>query len=528
MGFIMIDVIIIGGGHNGLVCANYLAMAGKKVKIIERRGIIGGAAVTEEFYPGFRNSVASYTVSLLNPKVIKDLELKKYGLKIVHRKVNNFWPHKNGNCLAFLLGDNELRNEISQFSAQDSKALDRYFRDINMVADLIREFLLETPPNVGSGFKEIFKTVKFGNRLRKLSIEDQRIVMDIFTKSVSDFLNNYFENQYVKGAFAFDGIVGNYASSETPGSAYVLMHHAFGEVNGVRGVWGHAIGGMGSITEAMSKSAREKGVEIQLCNSVKRVVIKNNKACGVLLDNGDRIEAKIIVSNLNPSLLYNQLIREGELPLDFSRRMKNYKNGSGTFRMNVALDKLPEFSCLSNQIRSNSDYLTGGIIIAPTCEYIDKAYLDSKQNGWSKEPIVEMLIPTTLDKTLAPKGKHVASLFCQQFDPNVDWDSKREEVADLIINTVEIYSPGFKESILGKQILSPLDLERVFGLVKGDIMHGNMSLDQIYSARPMIGYGNYRSPIKNLYLCGAGTHPGGGVTGAPGHNAANEILVDHR
>jgi phytoene dehydrogenase-like protein len=397
-----------------------------------------------------------------------------------------------------------------------------------MVADLIREFLLETPPNVGSGIKEIFKTIKFGNRLRKLSIEDQRIVMDIFTKSVSDFLNNYFENQYVKGAFAFDGIVGNYASSETPGSAYVLMHHAFGEVNGVRGVWGHAIGGMGSITDAMSKSAAAKDVEIVLGTSVKRVIIKNNKACGVLLDNGDMEEAKIIVSNLNPSLLYNQLIGEGELPLDFSRRMKNYKNGSGTFRMNVALDKLPEFTCLNNQLRTNLDYLTGGIIIAPTCEYIDKAYLDSKLNGWSKEPIVEMLIPTTLDKTLAPEGKHVASLFCQQFDPDVDWDSNREEVADLIIDTVEIYAPGFKNSILGKQIFSPLDLERVFGLVKGDIMHGNMSLDQIFSARPMIGYGNYRSPIKNLYLCGAGTHPGGGVTGAPGHNAAYEILKDFK
>jgi phytoene dehydrogenase-like protein len=524
----MIDAIIIGGGHNGLVCANYLAMAGKKVKIFESRGIIGGAAVTEEFHPGFRNSVASYTVSLLNPKVISDLELNKYGLQIVHRKVNNFWPHKNGNCLAFLLDDNELRKEISQFSIEDSKALDRYFRDINMVADLIREFLLETPPNVGSGIKEIFKTIKFGNRLRKLSIEDQRIVMDIFTKSVSDFLNNYFENQYVKGAFAFDGIVGNYASSETPGSAYVLMHHAFGEVNGVRGVWGHAIGGMGSITDAMSKSAAAKDVEIVLGTSVKRVIIKNNKACGVLLDNGDMEEAKIIVSNLNPSLLYNQLIGEGEVPLDFSRRMKNYKNGSGTFRMNVALDKLPEFTCLNNQLRTNLDYLTGGIIIAPTCEYIDKAYLDSKLNGWSKEPIVEMLIPTTLDKTLAPEGKHVASLFCQQFDPDVDWDSNREEVADLIIDTVEIYAPGFKDSILGVQIFSPLDLERVFGLVKGDIMHGNMSLDQIFSARPMIGYGNYRSPIKNLYLCGAGTHPGGGVTGAPGHNAAYEILKDFK
>ena len=524
----MIDAIIIGGGHNGLVCANYLAMAGKKVKIFESRGIIGGAAVTEEFHPGFRNSVASYTVSLLNPKVISDLELNKYGLQIVHRKVNNFWPHKNGNCLAFLLDDNKLRKEISQFSIEDSKALDRYFRDINMVADLIREFLLETPPNVGSGIKEIFKTIKFGNRLRKLSIEDQRIVMDIFTKSVSDFLNNYFENQYVKGAFAFDGIVGNYASSETPGSAYVLMHHAFGEVNGVRGVWGHAIGGMGSITDAMSKSAAAKDVEIVLGTSVKRVIIKNNKACGVLLDNGDMEEAKIIVSNLNPSLLYNQLIGEGEVPLDFSRRMKNYKNGSGTFRMNVALDKLPEFTCLNNQLRTNLDYLTGGIIIAPTCEYIDKAYLDSKLNGWSKEPIVEMLIPTTLDKTLAPEGKHVASLFCQQFDPDVDWDSNREEVADLIIDTVEIYAPGFKDSILGVQIFSPLDLERVFGLVKGDIMHGNMSLDQIFSARPMIGYGNYRSPIKNLYLCGAGTHPGGGVTGAPGHNAAYEILKDFK
>lgn len=524
----MLDVIIIGAGHNGLVCANYLAMAGKKVRVVEKRNIVGGAAVTEEFYPGFRNSVASYTVSLLNPKVINDLELYKYGLRVVHRKVNNFWPHKNGNFLAFLLDDSALKNEISKFSLPDAKALDRYFRDTSMVADLIREFLLETPPNVGSGIKEIFKTIKFGNRMRKLSIEDQRIVMDIFTKSVSDFLNNYFENDYVKGAFAFDGIVGNYASTETPGSAYVLMHHAFGEVNGIKGVWGHAIGGMGAITNAMSKSACEKGVEIQLGRSVERVLIKNNKAYGILLDTGETLEADIIVSNLNPSLLYNQLIREGELPSDFSRRMKNYKNGSGTFRMNVALDRLPEFTCLNNKIPSNIDYLTGGIVIASTCEYIDKAYLDSKMNGWSKEPIIEMLIPSTLDKTLAPEGKHVASLFCQQFDPDVDWDSKREEVADLIINTVDNYAPGFKKSILGRQILSPLDLERVFGLIKGDIMHGNMSLDQMFSARPMIGFGNYRAPIKNLYLCGAGTHPGGGVTGAPGHNAANEILKDYK
>ena len=317
----MLDVIVIGGGHNGLVCANYLALAGKKVRILERRHVVGGAAVTEEFHPGFRNSVASYTVSLLNPKIIKDLKLHDNGLKIVHRKVNNFWPHPDGNFLAFVVGEENLRNEIAQFSEKDARALTRYFRDTEMVADIIRDFLLETPPNIGSGFKDIFKTVKFGNRLRKLSIEDQRIVMDVFTKSVSDFLDLYFENDYVKGAFAFDGIVGNYADTDTPGSAYVLMHHAFGEVNGTKGVWGHAIGGMGAITQAMAKSARDKGVEIQTNAAVKKVLVKNGQAYGVELDTGDVIEAKVIASNLNPSLLYNQLIETRHMPDDFARRM---------------------------------------------------------------------------------------------------------------------------------------------------------------------------------------------------------------
>ena len=522
----MLDVIVIGGGHNGLVCANYLALAGKKVRILERRHVVGGAAVTEEFHPGFRNSVAAYTVSLLNPKIIKDLKLHDNGLKIVHRKVNNFWPHPDGNFLAFVVGEENLRNEIAQFSEKDARALTRYFRDTEMVADIIRDFLLETPPNIGSGFKDIFKTVKFGNRLRKLSIEDQRIVMDVFTKSVSDFLDLYFENDYVKGAFAFDGIVGNYADTDTPGSAYVLMHHAFGEVNGTKGVWGHAIGGMGAITQAMAKSARDKGVEIQTNAAVKKVLVKNGQAFGVELDTGDVIEAKVIASNLNPSLLYNQLIETRHMPDDFARRMKHYKNGSGTFRMNVALNKLPDFTCLNTQDRATPDHLTGGIIIAPTCGYIDQAYRDSKQFGWSKAPIVEMLIPSTLDNSLAPQGQHVASLFCQQFDPDIDWDTHREAAADLILDTVETYAPGFKNAVVGRQILSPLDLERVFGLTKGDIMHGHMSLDQIFSARPVLGHGNYRSPIKRLYLCGAGTHPGGGVTGAPGHNAAREILKD--
>lgn len=523
----MTDVVIIGGGHNGLVCANYLAMAGKKVRVLERRDVVGGAAVTEEFHPGFKNSVASYTVSLLNPKIIDDLKLHDHGLSIVHRKVNNFWPHEDDNFLAFVLGEENLKQEIAQFSASDAQALERYFRDTGMVADIIRDFLLETPPNVGSGLKDIFKAAKFGNRLRKLCIEDQRIITDIFTKNVSDFLDYYFENEYVKGAFAFDGIVGNYADTQTPGSAYVLMHHAFGEVNGKKGVWGHAIGGMGAITQAMAKSAREKGVEIKTNAGVKKVLVKNNQAYGVELENGDKIEAKVIASNLNPSLLYNHLVDTNELPSDFARRMKHYKNGSGTFRMNVALDKLPEFTCLKKQSRASFDHLTGGIVIAPTCEYIDQAYRDSKLLGWSQAPIVEMLIPSTIDHTLAPKDQHVASLFCQQFNPDTDWDTHRETAADLIIETVDKSAPGFKDSVVGRQILSPLDLERTFGLTKGDIMHGNMSLDQMFSARPMMGYGNYRSPIKGLYLCGAGTHPGGGVTGAPGHNAAREIIKDN-
>ncbi len=523
----MLDAIIIGGGHNGLVCANYLAMAGKKVRVLERRNIVGGAAVTEEFHPGFRNSVASYTVSLLNPKIIDDLKLHEHGLEIVHRKVNNFWPHDDDNFLAFLVGSENLKAEIALFSQQDAESLDRYFRDTGMVADLIRDFLLETPPNAGGGLRDLFKTAKFANRLRKLPLEDERIVLDIFTKSVSDFLDLYFEHEYVKGAFAFDGIVGNYADTQTPGSAYVLMHHAFGEVNGEQGVWGHAIGGMGAITQAMAKSAQEKGVAITTNATVAKVVIENGRTTGVMLDSGETINANVVASNLNPSLLYNSLVDAHALPADFARRMKHYKNGSGTFRMNVALSELPNFTCLQRQTRATENHLTGGIVVAPTCEYIDKAYRDSKEHGWSKAPIVEMLIPSTLDTTLAPQGQHVASLFCQQFDPDIDWDKHREAAADLIVEQVERVAPGFAKSIVARQILSPLDLERTFGLTKGDIMHGNMSLDQMFSTRPLLGHGNYRSPIKGLYMCGAGTHPGGGVTGAPGHNAAREIIRDN-
>jgi len=521
----MSDVIIIGGGHNGLVCAFYLAKSGAKVTVLERAGQVGGAAITEEFHPGFRNSVASYTVSLLNPTVTKNLDLHQHGLKILERKVNNFWPHRhNGqnDFIAFPVTSTDLKVEISRFSKKDADNLERYFNDIELVADLIRDQLLLTPANAGGGIKDILKLIALGNRTRKLSTEQKNVVMDIFTKSVADFLSLYFDNEYVKGAFAFDGIVGTYASPHTPGTAYVLMHHAFGEVNGKKGVWGHAVGGMGAITQAMRKACQEQGVEIVLKAEVDRVLTTNGSVQGVTLSNGQSFAATAIAANLNPQLLFTKLVDQVDLPSEFKRRIKHYKNGSGTFRMNVALSELPKFTCLQTQERASPEHLTGGIVIGPTINYLDQAFYDSKQQGWSQQPVVEMLIPSTLDNTLAPEGQHVASLFCQQFDPDVDWDTKR----DATLNTVEDYAPGFKQSILGMQVLSPLDLERKIGLTKGDIMHGVLSLDQMYSARPMLGYGNYRSPIKGLYLCGSGTHPGGGVTGVPGHNAAHEMLQD--
>jgi phytoene dehydrogenase-like protein len=521
-----LDAIIIGGGHNGLVCAAYLAKSGKQVLVLERNEVVGGAAVTEEFHPGFRNSVASYTVSLLHPKIIDDLALHTHGLRIVERQVNNLWPNDDGDFLSFPVGSDALRAEIARFSERDAAALDRYGRDIEMVANLIRDFLLQTPPNVGGGIRDLLRAAGLGNRLRKLSLEDERIVMDVFTKSVADFLDMYFENEYVKGAFAFDGVVGNYAETNAPGSAYVLMHHALGQVNGKKGVWGHAIGGMGAITQAMAAAARSMGAAIETNTTVRRVIVENKQAVGVELDSGREVRARVVAANVNPSLLYNRMLDAEHLPEEFARRMRHYRNGSGTFRMNVALAELPRFTCLQRQPRGSQDHLTGGIVIAPTMAYLDRAYRDARARGWSREPVVEMLIPSTVDDSLAPPGQHVASLFCQQFDPDVDWDQHRETAADLIIQQVEKFAPGFEQSILGRQVLSPLDLERRFGLTRGDIMHGHLSIDQMFSARPVLGHGDYRAPVKGLYMCGAGTHPGGGVTGAPGHNAAREILRD--
>ena len=521
------DAIIIGGGHNGLVCAFYLARAGLKVRVLERRDIIGGACVTEEFHPGFRNSTASYTVSLLRPQVIADMKLQTRGFRIIERTISNFFPFPN-TYLKLGGGTARTQAEFARFSAKDADTFPTYEAALERVAEVLRDLSLKTPPNAGGGIAALLSAAAQGRKLAGMSVDAQADVLDMFTKSARDFLDGWYEDDHIKTAFAFDAVVGNYAGVSTPGSAYVLLHHVFGEVNGKKGAWGHSVGGMGAITNAMAVACAEFGVEISLEAPVAQVLVDGNKAVGVRLESGEEIAADIIAANVGPALLYRQLIAPADLKPDFKRRIDNFKTGSGTFRMNVALSELPDFSVLPG--KEKAEHHTAGIIIAPGMDYMDAAYDDARKFGWSKAPIVEMKLPSTVDDSLAPPGMHVASLFCQQFAPELpdsrSWDDEREAAADHIIDCVNSHAPNFKASIIARQIHSPLDLERKFGLIGGDIFHGRMSLDQLWAARPVLGHGDYRAPIAGLYMCGSGTHPGGGVTGAPGHNAAHEILRD--
>jgi phytoene dehydrogenase-like protein len=432
-----------------------------------------------------------------------------------------------------LTGEGRTKSEIAKFSTKDAERYDAFSAELQAIADVLRDLVLKAPPNLvrglrGRGLREFMKLAGIGNRLRALDIERQRALLDLMAKSAGAYLDGWFESAPIKALHGFDGIVGNYASPYTPGSAYVLLHHAFGEVNGKRGVWGHAIGGMGAITLAMAKSARRFGAEIETGVEVREVIVEDNRAAGVVLADGRAVRAQAVVSNIHPRLLFERLVPVEALPETFLARIKHWISGSGTFRMNVALSKLPSFTALPGD--NAGDHHTAGIILAPSLAYMDRAYGDARKHGWSGEPIVEMLIPSTLDDTLAPKGAHVASLFCQHVAPvlpgNRSWDDHRDEVADLMIATVDRFAPGFRQSVIARQALTPLDLERTFGLIGGDIFHGAMSLDQIFSARPMLGHADYRAPLKNLYMCGSGTHPGGGVTAAPGHNAARAVISD--
>mgnify|MGYP002403063343 CR=1 FL=1 len=525
------DVLLVGGGHNGLVCAAYLARAGLKVTVLERRGVVGGAAVTEEFHPGFRNSVASYTVSLLQPKVIEDLDLHGHGLRIVLRRRNNFLPLPDGRYL--LTGGGRTAEEVAKFSRHDAEALPAYEARLEAMADVLRALALQPPPNVTDGgwlqaLPELLRTARLGRQLHALEPALRQDLLDLFTISAAEYLDRWFESGPIKALFGFDGIVGNYASPYAPGTAYVLLHHVFGQANGVKGAWGHAIGGMGAITRAMARAAEAAGAEIHTGQGVERILVEGGRATGVVTAAGETLRARAVVANVNPKLLYQRLLPAGAVPPATAERMRNWRCGSGTFRMNVALSRAPDFLALPGE----GEHLTAGIILAPSLDYMDRAWRDAREHGWSREPIVEMLVPSSLDDSLAPPGMHVASLFCQHVAPELpggrSWDDHRDEVADLMIATADRYAPGFAASVLGRQVLSPLDLEREFGLVGGDIFHGALSLNQLFSARPMLGQAHYRGAIPGLYLCGSGTHPGGGVTGAPGHNAAQVVIGDLR
>jgi phytoene dehydrogenase-like protein len=527
-----LDAVIVGGGHNGLVCAAYLAAAGQSVCIVERRHVVGGAAVTEEFHPGFRNSTASYTVSLLDPVVIRDLRLHEHGLEVIERPFANFLPLSATDSIRVGGGLAATQAEVARYSRRDAERLPAYYAMLDGVADVLRDLLHATPPNVGAGMPALLDAWKVAKRFRALDRTGQRDVLDLFTKSAGELLDRWFESNPIKAAFGFDAVVGNFQSPYTPGSAYVLLHHVFGEVNGKRGQWGHARGGMGSITQAMAKECVARGVVIRVSAPVARVVVEGDRAVGVELEGGEVLRARRVIANVNPKLLYEKLMPPEHVADDFQRRIDGYRCGSGTFRMNVALSALPDFNCMRGTMAA--PHHAAGIVIAPSLRYMEQAYFDAKTTGVSRAPIVEVLIPSVVDATLAPPDMHVASLFCQHVHPQMpavsgrSFDDARDDIADLMIATVDAMAPNFKASVVGRRAYTPLDLEREFGLTGGDIFHGALGLDQLFSARPVLGHADYRMPLPGLYLCGAGAHPGGGVTGIPGRNAAREILRDVR
>jgi phytoene dehydrogenase-like protein len=522
----MYDAVIIGAGHNGLTCAGYLARAGLKVKVVEARHVVGGAAVTEEFHPGYRNSTCSYVVSLLNPRIIRDLELSRYGLRILRRPAEGFYPHPNGTSLVYTTNKAAFQAELDALSPGDGDGFLRFDNDLHSVIHAVRALMFTTPPNFAGSWRDILNGLVAANETRKLDPHARSVLARLMTQSAGDFLDSYFTGELVKGAFGYLAAVGNYQSVYAPGSAYVLLHHVFGEHDGEDGAWGHAEGGMGAITQAMAKSAQAHGAEIEVSAPVAEVLHEKNQAAGVVLKDGRTIRARRVIANINPRLLFGRLVDPSLLPEEFARDMQHFRCASGTLRMNVALSELPEFTARPGK----GDHLSGSISITPSLAYLDRAFDEAREHGIPREPVVEVCIPSTIDRTLAPEGHHVASLFCQHFAPVLpdgrSWDDAREEAAERVIDTVTAHAPNFRKAIIARKILTPLDLEREFGLIGGDIFHGCLHMDQIFSMRPAPGFADYRTPIAGLYLCGSGAHPGGGVSGIPGHNAAREVLRD--
>jgi phytoene dehydrogenase-like protein len=521
------DAIVIGAGHNGLVCAAYLARAGLRTLVLERRGVLGGACVTEEVWPGYRVSTASYVMSLLQPKIIKELELRKFGFEVLPTD-HLFVPFPDGRYLVYWDDTRKTCAEIAKFSRKDAETYPVFEAFLHDAAKFVRELLWRTPPNPASRRpSDIKEMIGLLWQLRKLGDKLFRFV-DLMTESISDFLDRYFESAELKAVLAYYGSIGTFAGPRTPGTAYVLLHHLMGEHEGAGG-WGFIRGGMGGISQAIARSAERHGARIRADAEVARITVRDGKATGVVLASGEEIAAKIVVSNADPRRTFLGMLGGGELPPEFVDEVRTYKTYSTAFKINLALDEAPRYTAFDAKAIGTT-YPTY-VHIGPSIDYLERAYDDAKYGRPSARPFLSPVVPTIVDPDLAPKGKHILNIFGGHAPYTLQgttWDRERERFADTVIDTLAEYAPNLKGAVIHRQILMPPDLEAVFGLPHGHIFHGELSADQLFFFRPVPGYANYRSPVRGLYQCGSATHPGGGVMGVSGHNAAREILKDAR
>lgn len=519
------DAIVIGAGHNGLVTAAYLGKAGKKVLVLERRHVVGGACVTEETFPGYKVSTAAYVNSLFRPEIIHDLKLHDHGFVVLERHPSSFSPFPDGRHL-FLSGDGAMnRHEIAKFSARDAENYPKYEAMLERVADVIEPTLLMRPPNLlRPGLRDLWRLFKLGRAFQKMG-PGMSEAIEVLTGPARTILDRWFESDQLKATLATDAVIGAMAAPSMPGTAYVLFHHVMGETNGKRGVWAYVKGGMGGLTQALASAAKQHGVAIRTEAEVARIDIRGGSVAGVTLASGEEIPAKMVASNADANVTFNKLMDNRLLPPAFADAVNRITYDSASLKINVALSELPDFTACPG---APGPQHRGTIHICPDTDYLERAYDDAKYGKPSERPILECTIPSAVDPTVAPPGQHLMSMFIQyapyKLRGDKTWDDLKEAFADRCFDVLNEYAPNFKRSVIARQVLSPRDLERTFALTGGNIFQGAMTLNQLFVLRPVVGSAGYHTPIRGLYLCGAAAHPGGGVIGAAGLNAARVML----